>query len=85
MRHLPFIARTVLVRGGNVDAAYRSLNNILGREGIIEEVRRRRYFEKPFRRRQRIEYETVKKMYNEEMQRKIQFLMRKNRTTPWVA
>ncbi|XP_077869115.1 small ribosomal subunit protein bS21m-like [Saccoglossus kowalevskii] len=85
MRHLRFIARTVMVQNGNVDAAYRSLNNMLGRENIIEIVKRRRYFEKPFRKRQRIEYETVKKIYNDEMHRKIQFLMRKNRTPPWVV
>ncbi|XP_075043833.1 small ribosomal subunit protein bS21m [Mixophyes fleayi] len=81
--HLRFIARTVLVQNGNVDAAYKALNRILTTDGIIEEVKQRRYFEKPCVKRRRIKYETCKRIYNSEMARKISFLSRKTRQDPW--
>uniref|UniRef100_A0A0V0G8X2 Putative mitochondrial ribosomal protein n=3 Tax=Triatominae TaxID=70999 RepID=A0A0V0G8X2_TRIDM len=82
-RHVPFIARTVLVRNGNVDEAARLLNRILGREGILDQYRRTRYYEKPFQQRKRINYEKCKAIYNEDMTRKIKFIMRKNREDPF--
>lgn len=48
MRHASFIARTVFVQNNDVEAACRILNRILGREGIIDQYRRTRYYEKPF-------------------------------------
>ncbi|XP_033638775.1 28S ribosomal protein S21, mitochondrial-like [Asterias rubens] len=84
-RHLRFIARTVFVKNSDVDGAYRSLNNSLTREGIIEDVRRKRYYEKPFQMRRRKEYENMQRIYNQEMGRRISFLMRKNRPDPWVV
>ncbi|KAJ8049901.1 28S ribosomal protein S21, mitochondrial [Holothuria leucospilota] len=82
-RHLRFVARTVFVKNGDVDAAYRTLNNSLTRENIVEEVKRRRYYEKPFQKRRRLEYEEMRSIYNKEMARRIKFLMRKNRDDPW--
>lgn len=82
-RHLRFVARTVFVQSGDVDGAYRTLNNSLNRDGLIDSVRRKRYFEKPFQERRRKEYENMKKIYNQEMGRRIRFIMRKNRTDPW--
>ncbi|XP_071500370.1 small ribosomal subunit protein bS21m-like [Diadema setosum] len=82
-RHLRFVARTVFVKNGDVDSAYRTLNSALNRDGIIETVRRKRYFEKPFQERRRKEYENMKGIYNQEMRRRISFIMRKNRTDPW--
>ena len=35
--------------------------------------------------RRRINYEKVKAIYNEDMDRKIKFIMRKNRLDPWVG
>ncbi|XP_012514295.1 PREDICTED: 28S ribosomal protein S21, mitochondrial isoform X3 [Propithecus coquereli] len=81
--HLKFIARTVMVQEGNVEGAYRTLNRILTMDGLIEDIKRRRYYEKPCRRRQRESYETCRRIYNMEMARKINFLMRKNRADPW--
>ncbi|XP_069334943.1 circadian-associated transcriptional repressor isoform X5 [Eulemur rufifrons] len=81
--HLKFIARTVMVQEGNVEGAYRTLNRILTMDGLIEDIKRRRYYEKPCRRRQRESYETCRRIYNREMARKINFLMRKNRADPW--
>ncbi|XP_044846551.1 28S ribosomal protein S21, mitochondrial [Mauremys mutica] len=83
--HLKFIARTVMVQNGNVDAAYRILNRILTVDGIIEDAKRRRYYEKPCRKRQRETYEMCRRIYNSEMARKIAFLMRKNRQDPWLG
>lgn len=48
MRHAYFIARTVLVQNNDVEAAARVLNRILGREGILDQFRRTRYYEKPY-------------------------------------
>ncbi|KAG5215231.1 hypothetical protein JEQ12_000807 [Ovis aries] len=59
------------------------LKKILTMDGLIEDIKRRRYYEKPCRRRQRESYETCRRIYNMEMARKINFLMRKNRADPW--
>ncbi|XP_042297121.1 28S ribosomal protein S21, mitochondrial [Sceloporus undulatus] len=83
--HLKFVARTVMVPNGNVEVAYRVLNRILTMDGIIDESKRRRYYEKPCRRRQREAYEACRRIYNAEMARKISFLSRKNRQDPWMG
>ncbi|XP_043934950.1 28S ribosomal protein S21, mitochondrial [Protopterus annectens] len=83
--HLKFVARTVMVHNGNVDSAYRTLNRILTLDGIIDDAKRRRYYEKPCRQRQREKYESCRRIYNSEMARKITFLMRKNRSDPWLG
>ncbi|NWR53853.1 RT21 protein, partial [Bucorvus abyssinicus] len=81
--HLRFLGRTVMVQNGNVEAAYGALNRILSHDGLVEEVRRRRYYEKPCRRRQRLAYEACRRVYNAEMGRKIAFLSRGLRQDPW--
>ncbi|XP_076789056.1 small ribosomal subunit protein bS21m isoform X1 [Arvicanthis niloticus] len=58
---------------------------ILTTDGLTEVIKRRRYYEKPCRRRQRESYETCRRIYNMEMARKINFLMRKNRADPWLG
>ncbi|XP_028566392.2 small ribosomal subunit protein bS21m [Podarcis muralis] len=83
--HLKFVARTVMVPNGNVEAAYRVLNRVLTMDGIIDKSKRQRYYEKPCRKRQREAYETCRRIYNTEMARKINFLMRKNRSDPWLG
>ncbi|KAM6309262.1 RT21 protein, partial [Podargus strigoides] len=83
--HLRFVGRTVMVQNGNVEAAYNVLNRILSQDGLLEEVRRRRYYEKPCRRRQRLAYEACRRVYNSEMARKISFLARGNRQDPWLG
>lgn len=47
-RHPSFIARTVFVKNNDVDDACRIVNRILGKEGILEQFRLTRYYEKPF-------------------------------------
>lgn len=83
MRHVKFIARTVLVQNNNVEEACRVLNRILGKEEIFDQFRRTRYYEKPFQTRRRVNFETCKAIYNEDMNRKIQFVLRKNRVDPF--
>lgn len=83
MRHARFIARTVFVQNNDIEAACRVLNRILGREDILDQYRRTRFYEKPFQVRRRINYEKCKAIYNEDMDRKIQFVLRKNRMDPF--
>ncbi|XP_058451846.1 small ribosomal subunit protein bS21m [Malaya genurostris] len=83
MRHAKFIARTVFVQNNNVEEACRILNRILGKEEIFDQFRRTRFYEKPFQTRRRINFERCKAIYNEDMNRKIQFVLRKNREDPF--
>ncbi|XP_015592501.1 28S ribosomal protein S21, mitochondrial [Cephus cinctus] len=83
MRHVPFISRTVLVQNNNVENAFRILNRILGQEEILDQYRRTRYYEKPTQVRRRINYERCKAIYDEDMSRKIKFILRKNRVDPF--
>lgn len=83
MRHLKYLARTVLVQDNNIEEACRVLNRVLGKEGILDQFRRTRYYEKPFQTRRRVNFEKCKAIYNEDMDRKIQFILRKNRVEPF--
>ncbi|XP_037042401.1 28S ribosomal protein S21, mitochondrial [Bradysia coprophila] len=83
MRHAKFLARTVLVQNNNVEEAARLLNRILGNEEIFDQFRRTRYYEKPCQVRRRINYEKCKSIFNEDMNRKIQMVLRKNRVDPF--
>ncbi|XP_071455125.1 small ribosomal subunit protein bS21m [Hetaerina americana] len=85
LMHASFISRTVFVRNNNIEEACRILNRILGKEEIFDQYRRTRYYEKPFQFRRRINYEKCKSIYNEDMDRKIKFIMRKNRAEPFPA
>lgn len=82
-KHVRFIARTVLVKDNNIEQACGILNRIMGKEDLLDQFRRTRYYEKPTQVRRRINYERCKAFYNEDMQRKIQMVLRKNRTDPF--
>ncbi|XP_011172359.1 28S ribosomal protein S21, mitochondrial isoform X1 [Solenopsis invicta] len=82
-RHLQFISRTIFVQNNDVDKACRTLNRILSQEDIFGQYRRTRYYEKPTYVRRRINFERCKSIYNEDMDRKIKFLLRKNRIDPF--
>ncbi|XP_037548746.1 28S ribosomal protein S21, mitochondrial [Nematolebias whitei] len=84
-KHLRFIARTVMVKDGDVENAYKILNRVLSQDGILAAARSKRYFEKPFRQRQRINFEKCKRIYNTEMAKKISFVSRMNREDPWLG
>ncbi|CAD6215887.1 GSCOCG00000703001-RA-CDS [Cotesia congregata] len=83
MRHASFFSRTVLVKDNNIEGSFRILNKILGNEGFLDQWRRTRYYEKPTQVRRRVNYERCKSIYDEDMNRKIQFLLRKNRVDPF--
>ncbi|KAL7728119.1 hypothetical protein ACLKA6_002258 [Drosophila palustris] len=83
MRHVQFLARTVMVQNNNVEEACRLLNRILGKEEIFDQFRRTRFYEKPYQVRRRVNFEKCKAIYNEDMNRKIQFVLRKNRVDPF--
>lgn len=82
-RHAQFISRTIFVQNNDVDKAARILNRILSKEGLFAQYRRTRYYEKPTQVRRRVNFETCKSIYNEDMDRKIKFLLRKNRVDPF--
>ncbi|XP_076763942.1 mitochondrial ribosomal protein S21 [Xylocopa sonorina] len=84
-RHAQFIARTVMVQDNNLEKASRLLNNILSKEGIFEQFRYSRYYEKPTHARRRVNFERCRAYYCEDMNRKIKFILRKNRTDPFPA
>lgn len=71
------------MKNGSVDEAMGLLNNIMSRDGFFEQFRRTRCYEKPFEMRRRVNYTKCKSIYNEEMSRRLSFLMRVNRTDPY--
>ncbi|KFM61150.1 28S ribosomal protein S21, mitochondrial, partial [Stegodyphus mimosarum] len=81
--HARFVARTVIVKDGNVDGAVSVLNRIMSAEGIFTNWRRRRFYEKPWQARRRVNVEICQAIYNEDMSNKITFTMRKNREEAW--
>lgn len=83
MKSPQFLSRTLLVRNGDVDEAFRLVNRIMGKEGFFDQFRRTRYYEKPCQVRRRINFERSKGIYCEDMARKIKFIIRKNRHDPY--
>ncbi|KAH9389749.1 28S ribosomal protein S21, mitochondrial [Tyrophagus putrescentiae] len=77
-----FIGKTVIVKDGNVDGALRVINRIMGSEGLFDIYRRTRTYEKPFNTRRRVSWQMCKAIYDEDMERKIKFVTRKNRINP---
>ncbi|ESN95418.1 hypothetical protein HELRODRAFT_86902 [Helobdella robusta] len=83
--HAKFFARTVLVRNNDVDTAYKALDKILRNDKVLERARRNMYYEKPYQLRKRVSLERCKRIYNSEMKRKIEFVMKTFRPSPWIA
>lgn len=82
--HVKFVARTVLVRNNDVEAAYRALDRILHSDMVLERARHGMFYEKPYQKRRRLSFEKCKRVYNGEMARKVEFVMRTNRPSPWL-
>ncbi|XP_023337670.1 28S ribosomal protein S21, mitochondrial [Eurytemora carolleeae] len=82
-RQLHWISRTVMVQNNNVEEALKLLNSIMSREGMYSRWMKTRYYEKPCQVRQRVNYEKSRAIYNEDMNEKIRFIMRKNRKDPY--
>ncbi|KAA3681658.1 small subunit ribosomal protein S21 [Paragonimus westermani] len=56
---------------------------ILRNDKVINTIQTREYYEKPTRWRRRIMYERCKRIYDSEMSRKINFIVRTHRVNPW--
>ena len=57
---------------------------ILRSDKVMERARREMYYEKPYQTRNRLSYEKSKRIYDTDMKKKVEFLMRKNRVDPWI-
>ncbi|ELU00524.1 hypothetical protein CAPTEDRAFT_162875 [Capitella teleta] len=79
-----FLARTVLVKNNEIEMSLKSLERVLGQEQLYIRAKRQMFYEKPCRKRQRIAFEHAKRVYDAEMTRKIEFVVRKNRVDPWL-
>nr|CDJ81509.1 mitochondrial ribosomal protein S21 [Haemonchus contortus] len=77
--HPRFATRTVLVKNNDVDAAFSLLNRLMDSEGLLKLIRRTQYYQKPYMQRQQLSIEASNAIFNEDMTRKMQFMMRKNR------
>ncbi|VDH92134.1 small subunit ribosomal protein S21 [Mytilus galloprovincialis] len=84
-KNAKFLARTVFVHKNNVEQAHNALMRFMRNDGIVDQVRRKKYYEKPTTMRRRISYERCKRIYNADMQRKIEFVMKVNRESPWIG
>ncbi|UYV80398.1 MRPS21 [Cordylochernes scorpioides] len=60
-------------------------HRILATEGVFDNYRNTRYYEKPYQRRNRVSFTIAKTIYNEDMTNRINFLSRKNREDPWTG
>lgn len=86
MAHHSFLARTIMVgeKAGAV-AALRVLRNIMSSEKQLKDIQLKRRYEKPTIKRRRKKYENSLKLYNSEMERKVDFIMKGQRKeTPWT-
>nr|VZI26405.1 unnamed protein product [Spirometra erinaceieuropaei] len=82
--NIKFLRKTVLVQENDVVNAFSALNRIMRNDKIINSIKRQEYYEKPNRMRRRVMYERCKRIYDNEMARKINFVMRTDRAEPWI-
>lgn len=83
--HQKWFFRTILVKDGKLAEAYKLFNRMLASDDIFGKHRRTRYCEKPFNYRRRKSYEICKAIYDEDMSRKIKFVLRQDREDPWLG
>lgn len=72
-----------MVKDNNIEEAMKVLNGIMANEGMLQRWKLTRRYEKPTWMRNRINYERGRSIYNEDMQNRIRFMMRKNRKDPY--
>lgn len=72
-----------MVKDDNVEEAMKILNGIMANEGLLKRWKLTRRFEKPTYERHRVNYEKTNAIYNEDMNNRIQFILRKRRTDPY--
>ncbi|KAJ8298667.1 hypothetical protein KUTeg_022727 [Tegillarca granosa] len=83
MKHFQFISRTWTVVNNNVVKASGDMMSTLKSDRILEKISLNARFEKPYQKRNKICYGKCRNLYNEDMKRKIDFVMRKNRKDPF--
>lgn len=62
-----------------------TFSRVLSQDGITDAAKRKRYYEKPFKERQRKNFEKCRRIYHMEMAQKIAFVSRTNRDDPWLG
>ena len=83
MKHLRFLARTFLAEKNELDQALTNLNRVLSTERVIATSKRWQTYERPFEQRNRLSFEKCMQIYSDEIDRKIRFIVRKNRENPY--
>jgi small subunit ribosomal protein S21 len=83
MKHLRFIARTILVEKNKLDQALTGLNKVLQSEHIQTTAKRWEKYERPFEKRNRLSFQKCMEIYSNEIDRKVKFIVRKNRENPY--
>ena len=64
---------TVEVRGNNVEKAIRVLKKKIQRDGLMKELRRRKYYEKPSLKRQRKQKEAIRRCKKEQRLKELKY------------
>ncbi|CDS41435.1 Mitochondrial 28S ribosomal protein S21 [Echinococcus multilocularis] len=82
--NIRFLRKTVFVKDNDVTSAFAALNKILRNDKVINVIKAQEYYEKPTRMRRRVMYERCKRIYDAEMSRKINFVMKVDRPDPWL-
>ncbi|CAD5216273.1 unnamed protein product [Bursaphelenchus xylophilus] len=77
--HPKFTNRTVLVENNDVDGAFTLLNKLMDKEGLMKIIRNTQYYIKPCQQRKQLSIEASQAIVREDLNRKMKFLMRKNR------
>uniref|UniRef100_A0A1I7XU94 28S ribosomal protein S21, mitochondrial n=1 Tax=Heterorhabditis bacteriophora TaxID=37862 RepID=A0A1I7XU94_HETBA len=68
-----------MVKNNDVDSALLLLNRLLDSEGLLKIIRRTQFYQKPYMQRKQLSIEASTAIFNEDMNRKMHFLLRKNR------
>lgn len=68
-----------MVENNDVDSAFHMLNRLMESEGLLKIIRRTQYYQKPYMQRKQTSLEAAQAIFQEDMSRKMRFLMRKNR------
>ena len=74
-----------MVENNDIEKGMKHLNGIMSNEGLFQRWMATRRYEKPNVARRRINFERCQDIYNEDMQNRIQFIMKKNRKNPYPA
>jgi len=78
-----WIGRTVMVENNDVESAMKVLNGIMAQEGLYQRWMGTRRYETPTVARRRINFQRGKAVYHEDMDKRIQMVLRNNRKDPY--